>query len=198
MIASEDAELGTNPKAMKMFEAKLASIAAQESRLLGRKNMWLAHHWPEDYAERCVAVGGRHVCRRCATLYPLGFLTAALFALKGFTFWPTEIDPAPIWILSIPATLAYCAEASGFISYNAKVQVGTTIAAGFAFGHALGYELQNRWSSEFWGPIAVFGGIWFFATVIGSERKKKQQRRQAIRAMAALDALVKAEAASPG
>lgn len=196
MSSPSEPEPGSNPAAMKMFEAKLASIAAQETRLTGRKNMWLAHHWPEHYAERCVSIRGRHVCRRCAALYPLGFLTAVLFAVSGFTFWPTEIDPAPIWILSFPATVAYCAEAFGLISYNAKVQVGTTIAAGFAFGHALGYELQNRWSSEFWGPIAVFGGIWFFATVVGAERKKKQQRRKAIRAMATLDALVEAEATS--
>ncbi len=69
------------------------------------------------------------------------------------------------------------------------MQVGTTIAAAFAFGHGLGYELQNRWSTEFWGPIAVFGGIWFFATVLGMERKKKQKRREMIKAMAALDAV---------
>ncbi len=195
-MSSENPEPATNPVAMKMFEAKLASIAAEENRLLGRKNMWLAHHWPEHYGERCVKVGSRHVCRRCAALYPIGFLTAALFAIKGFTFWPTEIDPAPIWILSIPATVAYCAEALGFIKYNPKVQVATTIAAGFAFGHALGYELQERWSTEFWGPIAVFGGIWFFATVIGLERKKRLERRKVLRAMATLDALAQADAAS--
>lgn len=195
-MSPSDEEQEVNPTAMKMFDAKLASIAAQETRLLGRKNMWLAHHWPEHYSERCVKVGGRHVCRRCAALYPIGFLTAFLFALKGFTFWPTELDPAPIWILSIPATVAYCAEALGFVRYNPKVQVATTIAAGFGFGHALGYELQERWSTEFWGPIAVFGGIWFFATVIGMERKKKLARRKALLAMATLEALATQDPAS--
>lgn len=186
-MCSDQSELEPNPVALAMFEAKLASLAARETQALGRKNIWLAHHWPEHYHERCVQVGKRHVCRRCAALYPIGILTAVLFAGWNFTFWPTDLDPAPIWILSIPATIAYCAEALGLISYRPKVQVGTTIAAAFAFGHGLGYELQNRWSAEFWGPIAVFGGIWFFATVVGMERKKKQRRREMIKAMAAID-----------
>lgn len=186
-MSSDEADLEGNPVALAMFESKLASLAARETEALGRKHLWLAHHWPDAYDERCIKVGSRHVCRRCAALYPLGILTAVLFAVKGFTFWPTELDPAPIWILSIPATVAYCGEALGLIPYRAKVQVGTTIAAAFAFGHALGYEFQSRWSTEFWGPIAVFGGIWFFATVLGMERKKKQKRRDMIKAMAAMD-----------
>lgn len=196
-MSAEPPEVEGNPVAMKMFEAKLAHIAARETELVGRKNMWLAHHWPQDYGERCVTIAGRHVCRRCAALYPLGLLTAFLFAIKGFTFWPTELDPAPIWILSLPATIAYCAEALGVIKYNPKVQVATTIVAAFAFGHALGYEFQDRWSSEFWGPIAVFGGIWFFATVLGMERKKKLKRRQVLRAMSAMDAINDTDADSP-
>ena len=44
--------------------------------------------------------------------------------------------------------------------------------AAVAFGRALAYELDSRWSPEFWGPIAVFGGIWFLATMIGLTRAK--------------------------
>ena len=186
-MCSDQSDLEGNPVALAMFETKLASLAARETQALGRKNLWLAHHWPEHYQERCIKVGGRHVCRRCSALYPIGILTAVLFVATGFTFWPTDLDPAPIWLLSIPATVAYCAEALGFISYRPKVQVATTIAAAFAFGHALGYELQNRWSTEFWGPIAVFGGIWFFATILGMQRTKQQKRRDMIKAMAAMD-----------
>lgn len=188
-MSSDQPDVAGNPVALAMFEAKLASLAARETAALGRKNMWLAHHWPEHYQERCIKVGKRHVCRRCSALYPLGILTAVLFAATGFTFWPTEWDPTPIWLLSLPATVAYCGEALGLIPYRAKLQVATTIAAAFAFGHGLGYELLNRWSTEFWGPIAVFGGIWFFATVLGMERKKKQKRRAMINAMAAMDAV---------
>jgi hypothetical protein len=157
--------------AMALFEARLADMARAERERVGRRNLWLAHHHPDEYAERCVHLGSRWVCRRCASLYPLGILVAVVSAM-GAAPWPESIDPWPIWLLSIPATLAYCAEAIGLIRYSAKVQVGTTLVAAVAFGRALGYEFEQRWSPEFWGPIAVFGGIWFLATMIGLTRKK--------------------------
>lgn len=157
--------------AMAMFEARLAEMGRVEKDRISRKNMWLAHHWHDDYAERCVHVGNRWVCRRCASLYPLGILVAIVSA-AGSAPWPESIDPWPIWLLSIPATLAYAGEAIGVIRYNAKVQVATTLLAAVAFGRALGYEFVGRWSPEFWGPIAVFGGVWFMATMIAVTRRK--------------------------
>ena len=156
---------------LRILDARLAMIGAREQARLAKKNMWLAHHWPDDYRDRCVRIGSRHVCRRCAALYPLG-IAIALLSLNGLAPWPTSIDPWPIWLLSIPATIAYCAEAVGLIRYDARIQVGTTLIAAVAFGHALSYELDERWSPEFWGPIAVFGGIWFVFTVLGMQRKK--------------------------
>ena len=76
-----------------------------------------------------------------------------------------------IWVLSIPATVAYCGEALGLLRYEPRWQVATTLLAALAFGRALGYELAERWSSEFWGPIAVFGGIWFLATAIAANNR---------------------------
>jgi hypothetical protein len=158
-------------EALRILDARLAMIGAKERERQARSNMWLAHHWPDHYHERCVKVGKRHVCRRCAALYPLGLLVAVL-SFSGLPPWPTSIDPLPIWLLSIPATVAYCAEAIGLINYNAKVQVGTTLLAAVAFGHALSYEFDERWSPEFWGPICIFGGIWFVFTALGMQRKK--------------------------
>lgn len=154
-----------------MFDAKLASLAERESKIVGRQNMWLAHHWPDEYHERCARLGGRVVCRRCAALYPLGFMIAFL-SVAGLVPWPDSWNPAAIWLLSIPATVAYCGEAVGLFAYKPKVQVATTLVAAVAFGRALGYELDQRWSPEFWGPISVFGGIWFLATMIGVTRKR--------------------------
>lgn len=161
-----------------MFDAKLSALAADNRARIGRKNMWLAHHWPEHYAERCVKLGGRHVCRRCFSLYPLGILVAVL-STRGITPWPASLDPAAIWILSIPATIAYCAEALNLIGYSAKVQVSTTIIAALAFGRGLGYEFEQRWSSEFWGPICFFGLVWFMFTAAGMTiRRAKQNQSQ--------------------
>ncbi len=157
--------------AMAMFEARQAGMGRVVKDRVSRKNMWLAHHWHDDYAERCVHIGNRWVCRRCASLYPLGILVAIVSA-AGYAPWPESIDPWPIWLLSIPATLAFVGEAIGVIEYNAKVQVATTLLAAVAFGRALGYEFVSRWSPEFWGPIAVFGGIWFMATMIAVTRRK--------------------------
>lgn len=160
-----------NQKALAMFDAKLAALASREKERIGRKNMWLAHHWMDDYGERCVKVGKRHVCRRCGTLYPISLLVA-IASLAGIAPWPVAFDPWPIWILSIPATLAYCGEALGLFKYSARWQIATMVLAAFAFGRAFSYELTERWSPEFWGPIAVFGGLWFFVTVYGMGRKK--------------------------
>lgn len=155
--------------ALALFDLRLEEIKARETARLGWRNLWLTHHWPADYQQRCVRLGSRHVCRRCAALYPLGFAIAALSA-AGFAPWPASLDPWPIWLLSIPGTVAYVGEATGRFPYNPKWQVATTLIAAMAFGRALGYELVERWTSEFWGPIAVFGGIWFAATSFGGQR----------------------------
>ncbi len=165
-----------NQAALEMLDARLALIGAKERERQAKRRMWLAHHWPEHYHERCVTIAGRPVCRRCAALYPLG-LVVAILSLAGAAPWPESIDPWPIWLLSIPATVAYCAEAVGFIRYDPRVQVGTTLLAAVAFGRALGYELDQRWSPEFWGPIAVFGGIWFLFTMIGLTNRRQPPAR---------------------
>lgn len=138
-----------------------AGQAAPDNPMRG---MWLSHHWPEDQAQRCVTVGGRPVCRRCLALYPLGVLVAVLAAF-GLAPWPTTWDPAAIWVLSIPATVAFVGEMLGWFGYSSRWQVATTLLAALAYGRALGYEFNERWSPEFWEPITVFGGLWFFAAL---------------------------------
>lgn len=156
--------------ALARFDAGLARLAARESdRLAGRK-LWLAHHWPPHYRERCVVVAGRPVCRRCLSLYPLAFIVA-FAAAAGVAPWPQSIDPWPIWLLSIPATVAYGGEAMGLIAYRPRWQVATTLMAAVSFGRALGYELLDRWHPNFWGPLAVFGALWFWATVYAAGRR---------------------------
>ena len=162
-------------QALRLLDARLAAIGARERDREARRNLWLSHHWPDEYHERCITIGSRHVCRRCAALYPLG-IAIAILSLAGWPPWPTSLDPWPIWLLSIPATVAYCAEAVGLIRYDPRIQVATTLLAAVAFGHALSYELNERWSPEFWGPISVFGGIWFVFTALGWQRKQMGRR----------------------
>lgn len=153
-----------------LFQAKLALMRAAEEQRVGRRNLWLAHHWPADYAERCVVLGGRPVCRRCAALYPLGFLMAFLVLAVGPP-WPASWDPWAVWLLSLPATAAYIGESLGLLRYSSRWQVATTLAAALAFGRALGAELADPGQWLFWGPITVFGGTWFAATVVAHRRR---------------------------
>lgn len=157
------------------FDAVVARLGQAERRQQGRRQLWHAHHWPDQYDDRCVRIGRRHWCRRCLSLYPLGFLVAALSA-AGLPPWPASADPALIWLLCLPGTIAFVGEAAGRFDYNARWQVGATLITAVAFGRGLGYELVERWSPEFWEPVALFGGIWFTASAYqaggGSGRPK--------------------------
>jgi hypothetical protein len=84
--------------------------------------------------------------------------------------WPESWDMAAIWILCIPATVAYCGQALGLFGYNAKVQTAAMAVSALGFGRGLGYEFTQRWSGEFWWPVTIFGGLWFSSTLIGALR----------------------------
>lgn len=155
-----------------LFEQRLTEMNERRSEHRAKRQMWLAHHWPKDYSDRCVRIGSRHICRRCAALYPLGFVVAFLAAL-GLPLWPETWDPAAIWILCIPATVAFVGEAIGLFRYSARWQVAAMLITALAFGRGLGYELVSRWSAEFWQPVAVFGGLWFFASAFNHTTKPK-------------------------
>lgn len=146
--------------------------AAEEAETAAAKSLWLSHHHPELY-DRCVVLGDRHVCRRCLALHPLSIVIAIVSAL-GYAPWPTSWDPAAIWLLSVPATLDFLVEQLDLAPYSAKRQVAATLVTAFAFGRALGYELADSWSSEFWGPLAVFAGIWFGAAFLAHQRREAQ------------------------
>ncbi len=142
----------------------------QEAADAASKAMWLSHHQPDQY-DRCVVLANRHVCRRCLALHPLSIIIAIASAV-GYAPWPEAWDPAAIWLLSLPATLDFLGEQLSLVAYNAKRQVAATLITAFAFGRALGYEIADSWSSEFWGPLAVFGGVWFAAAFLAHQRRE--------------------------
>ncbi len=133
----------------------------------GLGTLFLSHRHPvpghdKPFGDRCVQIGGRWVCRRCSLLYPIGTVVAFLFAFG--IGWPESLDMTLIWILCIPATVAYCGEALGLFSYDPRVQSAAMAVSALGFGRGLGYEFQERWSGEFWWPVTIFGGLWFFST----------------------------------
>ena len=140
--------------------------------------MWLTHRHPEPehpdqtkpYGDRCVKVAGHWMCRRCSILYPIGTIVAFLFA-AGIG-WPASWDMTAIWLLCIPATVAYCGQALGFFGYEPRIQSAAMAVSALGFGRGLGYEFTERWSGQFWWPVTVFGGLWFFSTLIGALRSR--------------------------
>ncbi len=149
------------------LDARVKAIGDRQRERQARRTLWLSHHWPDAYEQRCFKIGSKHVCRRCASLYPLALVVATV-SLLGQPIWPDAWDTTAIWLVALPGTVAYVGEALGFFSYRPQWQVAATLITALAFGKGLGYELDARWSYEFWAPLVVFGAIWFSATVANS------------------------------
>jgi len=156
-----------DPNAQARFDAAVDAIADRERDHQARRQMWHAHHWPDQY-ERCVAIGGRPVCRRCLTLYPAA-VAIAILSLAGVSLWPASLDLWFIWGLCLPATADFVLEQLGAIRYSARRQVITTALLAPALGRGMGHELADTWSWEFWGPVLTFCTIWFIATTVARQ-----------------------------
>lgn len=119
-------------------------------------------------------VGETHVCRRCLTLYPIAFVVLAL-SFAGLSPWPSALDSVMIWVLCIPATVEFVAEKLWGVLYNGRRQILVTALVALALGRGFAHELDERWSLDFWGPVAVFGTIWFLAAVYRARNNMFEQ-----------------------
>ncbi|MGI9624769.1 MAG: hypothetical protein ACR2PK_18205 [Acidimicrobiales bacterium] len=160
------------PEAEERLQALIAEQQARRSQEADaakeRRRLWLSHHWADQY-ERCAIIGTQHVCRRCLTLYPLA-IAVLVASLAGLQPWPATFDAWFIWLLCIPATLDFLAEKLANTPYSARRQVVVTAMVALALGRGLAYEIDNRWSWYFWGPVLVFGSIWFAAAMFQVQR----------------------------
>ncbi len=150
------------------FERVAEAMAEHRRAEESRRAMWRTHHRHDQY-DRCVTIRGRRVCRRCITLYPTSLVVAAL-SLAGVVLWPVQYDLWLIWGLCLPGTLDFVLEQTGVVRYSARRQVWVTLLVALALGRGFAYEIQSRWSWEFWGPVLVFSTAWFVAAVVGSRR----------------------------
>jgi hypothetical protein len=130
--------------------------------------LWLSHHWPHDF-DRCVDVGGRMVCRRCAVLYPVGLLAAVVLSVVGS--WPAAIDPWLVGLLPLPAFLELAAEHLGWARPSAGRLVAVTVPLGVGCG-----GLYVRYLDDHGDPVpfaVVFGyGFACIAVVLWSARRR--------------------------
>lgn len=153
-------------------DAAFAAVAARRADIAGdavaRRQLWHAHHWPHRY-ERCIAVGSRHVCRRCTWFYGIALVVMAC-SLVGWGPWPQAWDTALLWTLPIAATIEFAAGELGRLAYDPRRQVVVTALMAPAVGRGFAAELEARWSWTFWGPCLVFGSLWLIAALIGRRR----------------------------
>ena len=158
--------------------AEVAERRAVEAEFTeGRKNLWLAHHWPHRY-ERCTVVGGRHVCRRCLWFYGVSFLVLAVNAVD-VTLWPEGWEPAVLWLLALPATIEFVGGEFGAWRYDARRQVLVTVLMGVAVGRGFFLELSDSGNWAFWGPVLVYGSTWFTAAALAWAVRRGQYREDA-------------------
>jgi hypothetical protein len=111
------------------------------------QRMWLSHH-DDDKLERCLVVGGHHVCRRCAVLYPISLVVLALGLL---------VDNLPSWLmfaLPLPAVAEFVGENMG-LRYNPTRQMVLTAIAAPALGIGFARALDNPFDGKLWSMVAM-------------------------------------------
>lgn len=80
--------------------------------------VWLSHH-SADEADRCVRIGGAHVCRRCLAMFA-GFVPAVVLLLSP---WRDDLQAGDLGLvlaLTITAGLELAQVARGRMAYSAR------------------------------------------------------------------------------
>lgn len=118
--------------------------------------VWLSHHRLGE-EERCVVLGGRHVCRRCLWLWPLTGLVMALSLTVGL--WPTDWDQLLLAVLPLPAVLEFVGEQRGRVSYDPRRQVLLVLPLAAALGRGLARYLDDQGDPVFWSMVVIYGAL---------------------------------------
>ena len=137
----------------------------------------LSHHPPSQY-DRCFRIGGRHVCRRCAVLYPLAFAVA--FASLLGAHWPEAWDRTLLFLLPLPVTLEFVIERLGGIRYHAVRQMAVTLLAAPALGRGLARYWTHQNDRLFWGMVLLFGGSALLALMFGRSDADQSSRSRSM------------------
>jgi hypothetical protein len=80
--------------------------------------VWLSHH-SEHEADRCIRIGGAHVCRRCLAMFA-GFIPAVVLLVSP---WRDDLqagDFGLVLALTIAAGLEFAEVARGRMAYSAR------------------------------------------------------------------------------
>lgn len=118
--------------------------------------LWLSHHH-DDQLDRCVVVGGHHVCRRCLWFWPAVFAVVAL-SLAGFR-WPTAIDPVLLVLLPVPVVVEWWLEQLQVVAYSPTRQVMLSLLAAPAVGVGLARYLETPGDRLFWSVVGAYAVV---------------------------------------
>lgn len=120
-------------------------------------SLWLSHH-ADDELDRCTTVAGRHVCRRCAVLYPLAYTVGALAIVTGMNVGAAWVSVA-VMLLPIPTVIEWCGEHVADWTYRPRRQVALTVPAAIALGLGFARYLRTPGDQWFWVMVLVWGGV---------------------------------------
>jgi hypothetical protein len=129
--------------------------------------VWLSHHQPGQL-DRCLVIGGRHVCRRCLLLWPLAFVVFAL-ALAGAR-WPRSADDLLLVLLPLPAVAEFVLEHAGRWPYRAARQLALTVPLAAALGVGFDRYVHRPGDSLFWSVVVVYGAVCAGAALLANRR----------------------------
>ena len=118
---------------------------------------WLSHH-REEHAERCLQLGGRHLCRRCAALWPVCF---AVLVLGVVVAWPVA-GPGELaaWLALPMAEYAWVHAGPGRYTAWRVWPLGGMLGVGL--GRAFHRYVLDPMDLVAWaalGGVAVVGGL---------------------------------------
>jgi hypothetical protein len=132
-------------------------------------SMFLSHHWPSRY-DRCAVIGGRHICRRCAVLYPVAILVA-LAAGAGLT-WPSSWDVWLLWLLPVPGVVEFVLDTLGAIRYSPVRQVIVSALLAVAYGRILWIYAHDPTNALIWAVVITDTGVCLAAVLLAAVLRK--------------------------
>lgn len=120
---------------------------------MGVIDFLLAHHRPEEH-DRCYAIGGVHLCARCAGLYPTLALVLGL-QLAGLVD-TVRAEWAVLYLLPVPAIFSWARRRLTGAAGSNPVSTVTGALLGVALGRGIYLYLHDHRSGAFW---ALVGGL---------------------------------------
>lgn len=137
--------------------------------VLDLQRLWLSHH-DDEHLIRCIEVQGRHVCRRCAVLYPIALLVLGAIAVG------LSVPTWTLFVLPIPAVAEFIAETRG-LSYVPRRQVLLTAIAAPALGLGFSRALDNLFDGALWTMVALSVVPCLVAATIRAHEEQRVARR---------------------